>query len=527
MSARETVETVEVVVVGYGPGAQALSSILGRRGGKVLAFERYPGLYNNARAGHIDHEVLRTVQAVSPTGAADLESTMHPALEEYVWLNGKGETILHQPHVEPGKRSVSGWYSDYTLWQPNLEDVFATVARETPVEVAFGWDVVGLVDHGDYVEVTANRVSYDASGSRELTEEYRIVRARYAVGGDGASSFVRRTLGIPRTDDGVDERWLVCDLRILDHTHTISPFMAQICDPARPRLVMPLGRTHRRFEWRVMPGETPEEMARPERAWKLLEEFEVTPDTHEIARQLVYRFQARTAQRWRAGNVFLIGDAAHTMPPYAGQGLCGAVRDGANLAWKLDLALSGVGGEGLLDSYEEERREHHRMWTELSIAEGRISNVLDPQTAEERDRKLLAEPMAVPDLPVIQSGCIDPSSPAAGQIAPQGRVRRGSRNDLLESAFPGPAFRLVLDGLPASDVLSDTALSFLARAGTDVLTVGGDAGFPEVDGTYRSWFDAQEAVAVLYRPDFYIYGTAASASAVEDLVLRLEDSITR
>jgi 2-polyprenyl-6-methoxyphenol hydroxylase-like FAD-dependent oxidoreductase len=518
-------DVYDVAIIGYGPGAQALSALLGRKGRKVIVFERYPGLYGNARAGHIDHEVLRTVQAVSPEGALRLESTMHPALEEYVWLNGNGEVILHQPHVEAGRRSVSGWYSDYTLWQPNLEDVFASVGRETGVEVLFGWEAVGIVDHADHVQVTANRVDLDDSGRRELTEEYRTVRARYAVGGDGGSSFVRRALGIPRSDDGVDELWLDCDLKTLDPDFRVEPFIAQICDPARPRLVMPLGKSHRRFEWRVMPGETAEQMSQPDVAWELLREYHVTPQTHEIARQIVYRFQARTAERWRQGNVFLIGDAAHTMPPYAGQGLCGAVRDGANLAWKLDFALRDVGGDSLLDTYETERREHHRTWTQLSIAEGHISNVLDATDAAERDRRLWDEGIEIPDLPTLHDGLLDTESFTAGAIAPQSVVRIDGVEDLLESLLPGATFRLLLDGSAAADVLDDAAQDFLAHIGADVVTLG--HAVMDVTGGYRRWFDDSRTVAVLYRPDFYVYGTAASPHEVSALVARLEKDLTR
>ena len=512
----------DVAIVGYGPGAQALSALLGRRGRRVVVVERYPGLYGNARAGHIDHEVLRTVQAVSPDGAMRLESTMHPALEEYVWLNGKGQVILHQPHVEPGRRSVSGWYSDYTLWQPELEDVLAQVGRETGVEVLFGWEGVGLVDRGSHVEVTANRVAYD-DGRREITEDYRTFRACYAVGGDGGSSFVRRSLGIPRTDDGVDEMWLDCDLRTLDHEFRVEPFIAQICDPARPRLVMPLGKSHRRFEWRVMPGETVEQMSRPDVAWQLLSEYGVTPETHEIARQIVYRFQARTAERWRQGNVFLIGDAAHTMPPYAGQGLCGAVRDGANLAWKLDLVLAGLADESLLDTYEIERRAHHRTWTQLSIAEGQISNVLDQEAADERDRRLWTEGIEIPALPTLQDGLLASGTPGAGKLAPQGVVGHHGVEGFLESVRPGPRFRLVLDGIAADVALSDGELDFLDQLGADVLTIGG--ALVDVTGAYGRWFRETGCVAVLYRPDFYVYGTAASTDEVGALVERLEKDL--
>ena len=136
----------------------------------------------------------------------------------------------------------------------------------------------------------------------------------------------------------------------------MQPNIGQICDPARPRMLMPLGATHRRFEWMLLGHESIEQMERPETAWALLDEFGVTPDTHEIARQIVYTFQARIAERWREGNVLLSGDAAHTMPPFAGQGLLSSLRDSSNLAWKLDLVLRGRAADALLDTYESERR---------------------------------------------------------------------------------------------------------------------------------------------------------------------------
>jgi len=519
------VDQVDVVVVGFGPGAQALVALLGRRGHRVIAFERYAGLYNNARAGHMDHEVLRIVQSVAPEGAAALDAAMLPALEEYLWLNGDGEVLFTQPHVRAGSRSVSGWYSDYTMWQPDMEDVLAdVVAGLDRVEVAFGWEVTSVAESGDGVRVTANRVEYDAAGRRVMTEEYRTVEAKYAVGADGAGSFVRRTLGIPRNDQGLDEQWLVVDLLTLDHEHRVEPFIAQIADPARPTLVMPLGRRHRRFEWAVLPGESAAAMSDPAVAWRLLERFSVTSETHRIERQVVYRFQAREAASWRVGRIFLMGDAAHTMPPYAGQGLCSAVRDAANLAWKLDLTLNGVGGDPLLDTYELERRPHVRTWTGLSIAEGRISNVLDPEEARLRDERLREHGLAIPDLPILESGALSDTA-AAGELGPQAPVRQDDREDLLESLFPGPSFWLLSIGSDPIHDLPDAARALLDRIGTRAVHLHpADSSESPVDltGAYTRWLQDRDATVVLVRPDFAVFGTASTAAGVADLVAQLE-----
>ena len=84
----------------------------------------------------------------------------------------------------------------------------------------------------------------------------------------------------------------------------------------------------------------------------------------------MYTFRARHAERWRTGRVMLAGDAAHLMPPFAGQGMCVGIRDVANLAWKLDLVSSGRAPEALLDSYEEERLPSARAAIEFSMELG-------------------------------------------------------------------------------------------------------------------------------------------------------------
>ena len=78
----------------------------------------------------------------------------------------------------------------------------------------------------------------------------------------------------------------------------------------------------------------------------------------QIIRTASYTFRARLASRFRAGRVFLLGDAAHLTPPFIGQGLAVGLRDAGNLAWKLAYVLTGRAGADLLASYDTERRPH-------------------------------------------------------------------------------------------------------------------------------------------------------------------------
>ncbi len=289
---------------------------------------------------------------------------------------------------------------------------------------------------------------------------------------------------------------------------------------------MPLGASHRRFEWMLRPHESIEEMERPEAAWALLEEFGVTPDTHQIARQIVYTFQARIAERWRDGNVLLTGDAAHTMPPFAGQGLLSSLRDSSNLAWKLDLVLSGRATAALLDTYESERRPHVRAWTEISLAEGRVSCELDPVRAAERDRRMLAGEHPVPSaLPRLGRGAFqrDPDG-FIGSLGLQARaVVPGGVGRFDDVLGPRRWVLLTRGGAPEAQLEEShlRLLSDLEAIAVEVLPAGSpprDGAIVDVDGRYAAWLGEHGVQAVLTRPDFAVFGAAERLADVSDLI---------
>ena len=522
-------EEVDVVVVGYGPGGQALAGLLARKGWRVVAIERYPVLYNLPRAGHVDHETLRIVQSV--TDPSDYLAKLWEVRGDYVWLNAEGKTLMLQPEHDTTAKAASGYYSDYSQWQPDLEATLDRGAREAGADIRMGWQAVALrqSEAGVEIEISPIEIVDGRPRPQALTS---LVRARYVVGVDGANSFVRETLGIAREDLQFDERWLVCDMETLT-PKAFAVNIGQICDPARPRMLMPLGLRHRRFEWMVLPHETTEDMERPETSWRLLEEFGVTPESHRIARNVVYRFQARIAERWRLGRVFLAGDAAHTMPPFAGQGMLSALRDAKNLAWKLDLVMRGAAPDSLLDSYERERRAHVRAWTEIALAEGRVSCELDPQKAAERDARFLAgEKLPVAPPPHIEDGIVPASDspyahPLAGTLGLQARVRTERGEGLFDDIFGASRFAVLTFGGRASSVLSRGQLERL-KALDAVVTEIQSADAPlragacaDVEGRYREYFARHGVVALINRPDFNVFGAVRRLEDLPGLVEEL------
>lgn len=508
-----------------------LAGLLARRGWKVLAVERYPSLYSLPRAGHVDHEALRMVQNV--TDPRPYLDTLWEVRGDYRWLNAEGRTIMLQPEHDTGA-AVSGYYSDFSQWQPDLERTLDRGAREAGAAVRLGWECVGLQQDADGVCATI-RPNALRDGALTPSGDPQTVRARFLVGMDGANSFVRRSLGIERVDWNFDERWLVCDAETIRPT-VFEPNIAQICDPARPRMLMPLGRTHRRFEWMLMPHETDEEMAREDVAWRLLEEFGATPENHRIARNVVYRFQARIAGRWRDGRVLIGGDAAHTMPPFAGQGMLSSLRDANNLAWKLDLVMRRLAPQTLLDSYELERRAHVEAWTRISIAEGRISCELDPQEAARRDTRLLSgEKLPAPHPPKMQAGIVPgPASPLAhplsGTLGLQARVTGPDAEGLLDDVIGGGRFVLLAQTADLRLALGEARAAGLERLGAALVEVLPQGSPPrpgavvDASGAYAAYFARHGVAAFLARPDFVVFGAVRSAS---DLPLLADTLLAR
>lgn len=154
--------------------------------------------------------------------------------------------------------------------------------------------------------------------------------ARFTMSCDGGSSFVRKHLAIAFEDLIFDERWLVVDM-IVNEGVELPDVNIQFCDPARPHTFVVGPNNLRRWEFMLMPGETPGEMAEDASVWALLKPWR-DPSQARIWRAATYPFHALVAEQWRKGNVFLAGDACHMTPPFLAQGMVQGIQDTVNLA---------------------------------------------------------------------------------------------------------------------------------------------------------------------------------------------------
>jgi 2-polyprenyl-6-methoxyphenol hydroxylase-like FAD-dependent oxidoreductase len=487
-------DLLDVAIVGYGPVGQTLAALLGQDGLDVAVIERHEEPYALPRAIRFDHEAMRIWQRLGIIGA--LEDDILP-IERYEWLGADGEPIV----TFPSPPAPSGWAYSYVFYQPLLEQALDTAARAQPtVEVRRGLTAVRLEERSDHVELGLQPTA--GSGSEIVT-----VRARYVVGADGAGSFVREALGLELEDLGFHERWLVLDLRphdlaLMEH----PPYPRQYCDPRRPHVVVPNGRSHRRWEFMLLPGERPEDFASARRAWELLAPW-VTSRDATIVRHAVYEFRSAVASSMKRGRCLLAGDAAHLMPPHMGEGMCSGLRDANGLAWKLALVLRGLADEKILESHTIERLPHNRALVELSQGMGRISCELDPAAAAERDARLRAVGVEPPPFPQLEGGLVTGSAPA-GSLAVQGVVEVEGRIGKLGDVV-GSGFVVVSHDRDPWSVLDPGALCFLRSIGAQLVPLGdGPGAARDVDGALTAWLALHKASAAVIRPDSYVFGIA-------------------
>lgn len=459
----------DVLVVGGGPTGVTLALTAARHGASVIVCEREADIYPLPRAAHVDHEVMRIFQSV---GAADEIAATSRTSAAYEFRNAAGEVLLRfdgADRIGPG-----GWPGGNMIHQPSVERALrARLAAQNRAELRSGWTCTGFVQDNDGV-----------NGAFDTADGPHTLRARYLVGADGTRSPARTMAGIDLDDLEFDEPWLVIDALVQDFDR-LPKINLQICDPARPTTCVLMGEGRHRWEFMILPGETPEQVLDDMFIKQLLEPWKVD-GAIALERKAVYRFNARVAQEWRKGRVLLAGDAAHQTPPFAGQGMCAGIRDAGNLGWKLAAVCAGHSGPALLDTYQREREPHVRATIAMAIMMGRTVCISDPAAARQRDEQMLAARKAgqSPDgalaYPPIAEGAILAGSPGAGSYFPQ----------------------FTAGGARADDLLGDGPW----------LIEAGDARLAAFAGDLAQWLGAHQAEAVLVRPDRQVFGTGGAAA---------------
>jgi 3-(3-hydroxy-phenyl)propionate hydroxylase len=387
----------DVIVVGMGPVGAMTALRAAQRGLRVIAIDRSSQVYPLPRAIGMDQEIQQLFEAAGLLGSLRANSTPMRAAE-FVDHDGRRVVGVDLP---PGTVGALGHPFMVAFEQPPLERDLRAAVRAAGVEVRLGYELVSIEDHGGGVR--AGVVS--AEGTMEHT-------ARWLIGADGAKSTVRQIRGIGRTDLGFDQRWLVVDTTLCDPDLELPAGTRQICSASRVTTFVEGHGNRRRWEFRLHPDETREEVLADPAIEALLAPFG-TPAQLRVDRAAVYRFHATVANSFRDGPVFLAGDAAHQMPPFNAQGMCSGMRDAENLAWKLAAVARSAGGDRLLDTYEQERRPHAAAQVAHAVDAGRLIDAI----VEEGDAGV-ASGYGQQPFPRLDGGALLPGHSAVGLPLP-------------------------------------------------------------------------------------------------------------
>jgi 2-polyprenyl-6-methoxyphenol hydroxylase-like FAD-dependent oxidoreductase len=349
---------VPVLVVGGSLVGMTMAVLLGKQGVKCLVIEKHSGAAIHPRAALMlqrSMEVFRSVDVEEPMRTRSFEQ-FEPdgAIMAVETMTGK-EIAWYMTRVNDGVRDLSPSERIFVT-QIAVEPVLQSRAMELGAEVLFGTELVSFEE--DENGVTA--IVRDRATSEESS-----VRAKYLVAADGPHSTIRTQLGINRSGHGVISKSITiyfrADVEPLLNERNLSVVMVVnpvlqgffriekpyksgflavhgLGDPQHPNSDLWTGLDDDRCVDLVRAG------------------LGVNDLPVEIDNVMKWEATAVTADKFRQGRTFLIGDAAHEMPPYGGYGGNTGIHDAHNLAWKLAAVLNGQAGDELLSTYEAERK---------------------------------------------------------------------------------------------------------------------------------------------------------------------------
>ncbi|HEX6346188.1 FAD-dependent monooxygenase [Umezawaea sp.] len=342
----------EVVVIGGGSVGLLTAALLVHHGVRAVLVERRPGPSVHPRATGIGPrtvEVLRELglDAAVDAVAVDLRGGVGKAVARTVVEMGAGDVVtVPMPTPSADEPDVTPFRLRGVCAQDRLDAVVADHLARRGADLRWSTRLVGIAQDADGVDVEL-----------EGPDGRYSLRCAHVVAADGTHSPVRTALGVGTSGPGDLGKSMInilfrADLR--PHLRGTSFATCTITTPDAPGLLATVD-GEANWVFHVNAGERPEDFTH-ERCAAVVRTAVGDPDLDvEVRSVLSWRPRSALADRFTAGRVFLVGDAAHTVSPLGAFGLNTGVADAHNLAWKLAAVHRGEAGAGLLDTYAHER----------------------------------------------------------------------------------------------------------------------------------------------------------------------------
>ena len=523
-----------VLIVGAGAGGLSASTLLAHQGIRSLLVERRREIFVYPKARNLTFRSLEILRSVRLGPAVNTAANHISNMVSKHTLSDAEATRVLSAESFPNAEAVSPEAFGKYCPQSKLEPILLAESRRLGCDVRYGMEMVSL--RQDDAGVVATIKDLDSGASQ-------VVHAEYLIAADGTHSHIRRELGIATSGFGelpifvvfiyfrAPWRQFVPDLGEGDGVQINNDDVSGILVAAQGDLAVFV---HTYFPSR---GETVDQFT-PEWCRESIVKAVGTPIDIEIVDIAPWQPYEQVADQFRCGRVFLVGDSAHTMPPFKGGGANTAIASAHNLAWKLAAVLNGIAGPALLDTYQAERRPVGLFAARQSLT-GPGASFIDlgddrptlPSGEERpffymiagykyRSRAVVSNEPAPSDTDQVQLVDGEQLRGEPGTRLPHAWVQRnGECVSTLDLHGGGLRLFTTADGEPW--VSAAGLVSASLDIPIDVYCIGPEEAIQDLDGRWAQLTGLSPEAALLVRPDDFVGWRADTLRSPADELLRV------
>jgi putative polyketide hydroxylase len=359
-----TAKRVPVLIVGAGAGGLATSALLAKHGVGSLLVEKRREVFVYPKARNLSFRSLEILRGLGLSDEVHAVADHVSAMVVKPALNSPDEQLaIDVDAIFAGMDQLSPEPAAQYCPQSRLEPILLAETRRRGSEVRYGTELSSV----QYDEAGVTAVLHDRDSG-----ESEAVRADYLVGADGVHSQIRNWLGINTSGYGALPIYVVFIYfrapwrKLVPHLSDGDGVQVKNADVDGIFIVAvgDLGM----FITTYVPGkgETADQFT-PRRCRDVLTKAFGEPMDVDIVEVAAWQPYEQVAEQFRSGRVLLVGDSAHTMPPFKAGGANTAIQSAHNLAWKMAAVVRGAAGPGLLDTYQAERHPVGRFAARQSL----------------------------------------------------------------------------------------------------------------------------------------------------------------